>query len=124
MAWPKGQGKGEAQRFTVRLDPDTATFYRRKAKEGGVNISEFLRKTLHEGVIAENIQDVEDRLRALVSTAPAAAQARHEGIPDDLALSLVTCEALLTAIVEKQDPQVLYRAQEAAKVRVRKRRGA
>lgn len=116
MAWIKGQGKGETNRVHIRLDTTTAAFYRRKAIEAGVSLSEFLRHTLHEGVIAENIHEVEARLQALIATIPTTVRS----IPDDIALSLLTSEAMLTAIVTAQNIQVLYKAQDAAKAKMAK----
>lgn len=123
MAWPKGQGKGETDRFNIRLDKDTAAFYRRRAKEAGMTVSDLLRKTLHEGVVAENVQDVEDRIKALIASIPSSATSGAEGVTEEIALSIITSEALLSAIVEAQDPQALYRAQQAATVKLRKLRG-
>lgn len=123
MAWPKGQGRGESDRFNIRLDKDTAAFYRRKAKEAGVTVSEFLRNTLHEGVVAENVQDVEDRIRARIASIPGSMESPGQGLTDEIALSIITSEALLSAIVEAQDPQALYRAHDAARVKLRKIKG-
>jgi hypothetical protein len=44
-------------------------------------------------------------------------------VTEEIALSIITSEALLSAIVEAQDPQALYRAQDAARVKLRKVRG-
>jgi hypothetical protein len=123
MAWPKGQGKGETDRFNIRLDKDTAAFYRRRAKEAGITVSDLLRKTLHEGVVAENVQDVEDRIKALIASIPTSVTSGGDGVTEEIALSIITSEALLSAIVEAQDPQALYRAQNAARVKLRKVRG-
>jgi hypothetical protein len=123
MAWPTGQGKGETDRFNIRLDKGTAAFYRRRAKEAGMTVSDLLRKTLHEGVVAENVQDVEDRIKALITSIPSSVTSGAEGVTEEIALSIITSEALLSAIVEAQDPQALYRAQDAARVKLRKLRG-
>jgi hypothetical protein len=120
MAWNKAQGKGETERFNIRLDRDTGAFYRRKANQAGVSISEFLRKTLYEGVIAENIQDAEERMQALIATIPANFNANGTGFSDDLALSILTCEAMLSAIVKAQSIQAFYDAQNAAKEKLAK----
>ena len=120
MTWNKAQGKGETERFNIRLDRDVAAFYRRRANQSGVSISEFLRKTLYEGVIAENVQDAEARMQALIATIPANAHAAKDGLSDDLALSLLTCEAMLSAIVQAQSIQVFYSSQDAAKAKLAK----
>ena len=125
MAWPKGQGKGETDRFNIRLDKDTAGFYRRKAKEAGLTVSDYLRKTLHEGVIAENIHEAEERIRALFAEARAVTTpAAGGGVSDDLQLAVYTCEAMLIAIVEARDTQALYDAQNAARAKLKKLKGA
>ena len=124
MAWPKGQGKGPSTRFQIRLDEDSAAFYRRKAKEAGLSVSDLLRRLLHEGIVAENVQDVEERLRALIATTLASSARAEGGIADDIALSVITAEALLTAIVGDQDPQALYKAQEAARAKFQRLKGA
>jgi len=124
MAWPKGQGKGETERFNIRLDRETGSFYRRKAKESGMTISDILRKTLQEGVVAENIQDIEDRMKALIATIADIGKRSSGGVSEELALSIITSEALLTAIVEAQDTKALYRAQEAARAKLNKMKGA
>jgi hypothetical protein len=95
-----------------------AAFYRRRANQSGISISEFLRKTLYEGVIAENVQDAEARMQALIATIPANACAAKDGLSDDLALSLLTCEAMLSAIVQAQSIQVFYSSQDAAKAKL------
>jgi hypothetical protein len=110
MTWNKAQGKGETERFNIRLDRDTGAFYRRKANQAGVSTSEFMRRTLHEGVIAENIQDAEERMQALIATIPAHINAAGAGLSDDLVLSILTTEALLTAIVKAQSIQAFYDA--------------
>lgn len=120
MTWNKAHGKGATDRFNIRLDAITADFYRRKANAAGVSMAEFLRQTLHEGVIAENIHEVEARIQALIATIPASVRS----IPDDIALSLLTSEAMLTAIVTAQNIQVLYKAQDAAKAKMDKLKAA
>ena len=112
ITWNKAQGKGETERFNIRLDRDTAAFYRRRANQSGVSISEFLRKTLYEGVIAENIQDAEARMQALIATIPAKAGTAGTGLSDDMALSVLMCEAMLSAIVNAQSIQAFYQAQD------------
>ncbi|MDB5770943.1 MAG: hypothetical protein JWM42_1317 [Burkholderia sp.] len=119
----KGTGKRRVGSFQYPIDKDTAAFYRRKAKEAGVTVSEFLRNTLHEGVVAENVQDVEDRIRARIASIPGSMESPGQGLTDEIALSIITSEALLSAIVEAQDPQALYRAHDAARVKLRKIKG-
>ncbi len=115
----KGTGKGPSERMNIRLDEETAGFYRSKANEHGISVSEFLRQMLVQGVIAENIQEIEERLRESVAEIRCA---QSGAIPEELLLSLFTSEALLTAIVEARDPQQLYEAQDRAKVRLQRYR--
>lgn len=124
MPRPKGTGKGSTKPISIRLPPDEEAFYRRKANEHGVSLSAFLAKMLVAGVVAENIQDVEERMRLLIDSITKQPGRERGSISDDLALSIITCEALLTSIVEAQDTQVLYSAQEAARARMKKLRGA
>jgi hypothetical protein len=124
MPRPKGTGKGSTKPISIRLPPDEEAFYRRKANEHGVSLSAFLAKMLVAGVVAENIQDVEERMRLLIDSITKQPGRERGAISDDLALSIITCEALLTSIVEAQDTQVLYSAQEAARARMKKLRGA
>lgn len=125
MPRAKGTGKGPTERFNIRLDEDTAGFYRTKANEHGISISEFLRQTLVQGVIAENIREAEERIRALFAEARAVAAPAAGGVvSDDLQLAVYTCEAMLMAIVEARDTQALYDAQNAARAKLKKLKGA
>lgn len=104
MPRAKGTGKGTTERFNIRLDEDTAGFYRTKENEHGISISEFLRQTLVQGVIAENVQDIEHRLRRPLDEIRAGGQGGGKAeIPDELWLSVFTAEYILVAIVEARD---------------------
>lgn len=124
MPRAKGTGKGATERFNIRLDEDTARFYRTKANEHGISISEYLRQTLVQGVIAENVHEIEQRLRRLIDEFRAGG---HGGgpavIPDELLLSMFTSEAMLAAIVEARDVQKLYEAQDKAKAKLSRMKG-
>lgn len=120
----KGTGKGPSERFNIRLDEDTARFYRTKANEHGISISEYLRQTLVQGVIAENVQDIENRLRNVLEEIRSGSQAAGRvDIPDEMLLSVFSAEFMLTAIVEARDIQALYNAQDKAKAKLKKMRG-
>ena len=124
MPRAKGTGKGPTERFNIRLDEDTAGFYRTKANEHGISISEFLRQTLVQGVIAENVQDIEQRLRRLLDEIRAGGQGGGKvEIPDELWLSVFTAEYMLAAIVEAKDVQQLYEAQNKAKAKLKRIKG-
>lgn len=112
----KGTSKGETERFNIRLDEDTARFYRTKANEHGVSISEYFRQTLIQGVISENVQDIEYRMRRLIDEIRTCSKTYcNVDIPDELLLSVFTSEYMLAAIVESKDIQKLYEAQDKAK---------
>ena len=101
--------KKTAGRFNIRLDDETADFYRKKAQAHRVSLSEYLRQTLVQGVIAENVASIEKRLSQI---------ATRSSIPNELLLSILTSEALLSAIVEAKDVSQLYAAQDRAKRRL------
>ena len=115
----KRMGKGSTKPITLRLDEDTENFYKRKANESGISLSTFLRQTLVQGVIAENVQDIEQRMRRLLDEVRAGGQGGGTvEIPDQLWLSVFTAEYLLAAIVEARDVQQLYEAQNKAKAKL------
>lgn len=124
MPRAKGTGKGPSERFNIRLDGDTAGFYRTKANEHGISISEYLRQTLVQGVIAENVHEIEQRLKRVVDEIRASGNAGGQvAIPDELLLSVFTAEAMLAAIVEAKDTQSLYEAQDKAKAKLKRMKG-
>lgn len=123
MTKPKIPSPTRLDRITICLPPDEATFYRARAAAARMPLSGYLTKTLVQGVTAENVLDAEDRLRRLIDTIPTERAAGVRDLPEDLALSLFTCEALLAAIVQAQDHRTLYAAHDAAKAKIRKRKG-
>lgn len=120
MPRPKGGGKGPNSPITIRLPPDEDAFYRRKANEAGLSLNLFITKLLVEGFVSGKVQDFADAMDARIAKIQEVGASASPGVSDDLMLSIITSEALLAEIVSKQDPQVLYRAQEAAKAKVRK----
>lgn len=119
MPRPKGTGKGSNPPVTMRFPGDEGTYFRRKANENGVSLSAYLYKTLINGAIAENIQDVEERIQAMLQKASeSVGQASPAALPESVILSIYTCEALLVAITEARDPQSLYEAQDRAKAKL------
>lgn len=121
MARPKGSGKGLSKPVSIRLPAEEEAFYRSQANKHGMSLSAFLTRTLLMGVVAENVQDVEQRLKAVVAsisdTRPASSAA---ALPEDVLLSIYTSEYLLTAIVEARDVQQLYAAQDKARARLKR----
>lgn len=124
MPRQKGTSKGPTKPITLRLDDDTETFYKRKANEHGISLAEYLRQTLVQGVIAENVQDIEQRLRRLLDEIRTGGQGGGKvEIPDELLLSVFTAENMLAAIVEAKDVQQLYEAQNRAKAKLKRLKG-
>lgn len=124
MPKPKSAAPALGKPISIRLPPDEESYYRQQAAAHRMPLNAFITKTLVQGVTAENMLEFEERMTKLLGSIPAEVKGSGGGVPDDLALSLFTCEALLTAIVEAQDSQTLYAAQDAAKARMRKRKGA
>lgn len=120
MPRPRGFGKGETARANVRLDPDTLDFYKRRANEHGVSLSEYLRQLLTQGVTTETVASIEARLNQAgdeIAAKVSRAQAAHS-MPILLQRALLETHAILTKIVEAQDIQALYDAQEIAKAKL------
>ena len=108
----------------IGFSVDHAGFYRTKANEHGISISEYFRQTLVQGVIAENVQDIEQRLRRLLDEIRTGGQGGCKvDIPDELLLSVFTAEHMLAAIVEAKDVQQLYEAQDKAKAKLKRMKG-
>lgn len=124
MPRPKGGGKGRAKPATIRLPDDEDAFYRRKANEAGLSLNAYLTKLLVEGAVAEKVHEFEERMDAKIAELAAVRPGGGGGIPDELMLSIITSEALLASVVSAQDPQLLYQAQDAAKTKFRKIKGA
>jgi len=122
MPRPRGFGKGETARANVRLDPDTLAFYKARANESGVSLSEYLRQTLTQGVITENVTVIEARLRkAGDEMLDKLGQAQgSRTMPILLQRALLETHAMLSKVVEAQDIQALYDAQKIAEARLAK----
>jgi uncharacterized protein (DUF1778 family) len=109
------------ERITIRLDKDAALYYRKRAKENGKSVSEFLREAIVHGMVAENVLDAEQRMQSiLVEMSNLFHVAQKSTVPDSLILSTYTCESILTKIVEVRNIQELYEAQDNAKERLKK----
>lgn len=121
MPKQKGSGKGLNKPITIRLPPDEEAFYRRKANEHGISLSAYLTKIMVAGVVAENILDVEERLKEVVASIPSnVSKVEPTSIPENVLMSIYTSEYLLTAIVEARSIQSVYEAQNKAKERIKK----
>lgn len=120
MPRPRGFGKGETARANVRLDPDTLAFYKTRANEHGVSLSEYLRQLLTQGVTTQTVSSIEARLNQVgneIAAKVSHAQAAHS-MPILLQRALLETHAMLTKIVEAQDIQALYDSQEIAKAKL------
>lgn len=128
MPRQRGTGKGESARITLRFEPEELAYYGKRAQVAGVSTSAFIRQRLLEGMVAENVATLEARLVALlqqIQTASAAAGGGRGGVTsDDLLLSVFTSEALLATVVQSQDAQALYAAQDAAKAKLKRLKAA
>lgn len=111
--------------INLLLDHDTALYYRKRAKEQGSTLSDFLRRTLVQGMIADTAQEIEERLLGVIAKSGAnGGESRAVSIPENVLMSIYTSEQLLTAIVEARDIQQLYAAQDRARARIRRENGA
>lgn len=120
MPRPRGFGKGETGRANIRLDPNTLDFYKARANEHGVSLSEYLRQLLTQGVTTETVSSIEARLTQVgneIAAKVSHAQAAHS-MPILLQRALLETHAMLTKIVEAQDIQALYDSQEIAKAKL------
>lgn len=121
MAKQKTSVAADVQIVTMRLDKDTALYYRRRAQERGMSLSDFLRNMIVQGMIAENALDIEQRMRAMIGEMQLqASNGSRADLPDSVLLSLFTSEALLTAIVEARNVQDLYAAQDRARAKLQR----
>lgn len=111
-------GKGESVVIALRLEKEVAAFYRNKANEGGLNLSQFLKQTLMVGITADSLQRIEERLEGIASTIKEPTSPTGVTLPEEAWKSLFLTEALVTRIVESRNPQDLYEAQAAANRKV------
>lgn len=111
--------------ITLRLDKDTALYYRKRAKERGTTLSDFLRQTVVQGMIAETALDIEQRMRSvLAEMGQKSGGGGAATLPENVLMSLYTSEYLLTAIVEARNIQELYDAQNKAKAKIKREKGS
>ncbi|WP_334001400.1 hypothetical protein [Burkholderia gladioli] len=126
----KTPGKGASKPISFKLDPESERFYRRKAQESGVSLSDYIRKHLAQGVITENVSLIEQRLRGLIDllAAQASALGAQGHAPTMLPVEIVRAtffsQEVLKAIASTQNKQTYYAAQEAAEAETKKLLGA
>ncbi|MBJ9711896.1 hypothetical protein MMZ06_27770 [Burkholderia gladioli] len=126
----KTPGKGASKPISFKLDPESERFYRRKAQESGLSLSDYIRKQLAQGVITENVSLIEQRLRGLIdllagqaSAAGAQVNARTM-LPAEIVRATFFSQEVLKAIASNQNKQTYYAAQEAAEEETKKLLGA
>jgi len=124
MPRPRGSGKGETARINIRLDAETEAFYKRKANREGKSVSQFLRELLVQGVVMDNVVEIDMRLRTAMDDAVNEARRimQQRSMHAALEKSILEIHAMLVQIVEARDVQAVYRAQEIAKARMEKMR--
>lgn len=111
--------KETCTRFNIRLDEETANFYRLRAQHHRMNISEYLRRLLIHGVITENVHEIETRLRSLITEAGLNhGSSSQGGLTDEERFSLYFCEEVLSKIVEDKSVQRLYEVRDNVKKRL------
>ncbi|WP_017917804.1 plasmid mobilization protein [Burkholderia gladioli] len=126
----KTPGKGASKPISFKLDPESERFYRRKAQESGLSLSDYIRKQLAQGVITENVSLIEQRLKGLIDLlagqASAAGGPGNSGtmLPAEIVRATFFCQEVLKAIASNQNKQTYYAAQEAAEAETRKLLGA
>lgn len=118
----KTPGKGAPKPISFKLDPESDRFYRRKAQENGLSLSDYLRKLLLQGVVNENVSIIEQRLKGLISQlsgssptaqgSPAAAAAF--GVPVDVVRAIFFNREVLTSIISDRNIQLYHQAQDKA----------
>ena len=123
MPRPKGAGKGASEVIGLRLEKEVVAFYRAKANEAGLSLSQFLKQTLMAGLAADSFQRIEERLEGIVTGINGAVFQSKSTLPEEAWKSMFLTEALVTRIVESRNPQDLYDAQLAANKKVQALKG-
>ena len=120
----RGSGKNQTKPVSIRIAADQIDMLRHHADLRGVPLATYLARMLVAGVMAENVQDIEERMRGLIDSIPKNVESGSAALPDELALSVLTCEELLTEIVRDKNIEAMRRAQDSAKARLAKLKGA
>ncbi|WP_124077028.1 plasmid mobilization protein [Burkholderia gladioli] len=126
----KTPGKGASKPISFKLDPESERFYRRKAQESGLSLSDYIRKQLAQGVITENVSLIEQRLKGLIdllagqASAAGAQENARPMLPAELVRAMFFSREVLKAIAAKQNQQIFYDAQDAAEAETKKLLGA
>ncbi|WP_186072308.1 plasmid mobilization protein [Burkholderia gladioli] len=126
----KTPGKGASKPISFKLDPESERFYRRKAQESGLSLSDYIRKQLAQGVITENVSLIEQRLKGLIdllagqASAAGAQENARPMLPAELVRAMFFSREVLKAIAAKQNQQIFYDAQDAAEAETKRLLGA
>lgn len=117
MPRTRGAGKRPTERFNIRMDEDTARFYRTKANEHGISLSLYLRFGARRDCWkrAGNRATASERCRL---NPPQQRRGQGDGsmpIPEEFLLSVFTSEAMQKARMQK-----LYEAQDSAKAKLQR----
>lgn len=128
----KTPGKGAPKPISIKLDPDSDRFYRRKAQENGLSLSDYLRKLLLQGVVNENVSIIDQRLKGLISqlngSSPTAqsssAAAAAVALPVDVLRAIFFNREVLKAIVSDRNIQSFHDAQTRAEAETQRILGA
>ncbi len=126
--------KGKSDRITLRFDQQTNDFYRRKANEAGVSVSEYCRQKLVRGIVNDNVEQLEKRLAALLTATPNLAQNSSvtssptgrdfsDFLPIDLVRATFFCREILSAIAKDRNAQFVFEAQDRAELATQKLMG-
>jgi len=111
-------------RITVRLDTETTLYYRKRAKENGVTLSEFLRRLIVNGMLSDTAIQSEKNMYAMLREMREISEVNPQAtLPDSLLLSIFFCEHILAEIMGGKSIQSVYDAQNKAKERLFKERG-
>lgn len=120
----KGRADTLGKPIAIRLPPDEETYYRKQAAAHRMSLNAYLAKLLVEGAVAEKAAEFGELMDQKIAEFAALRPVTGGGLPDELMLSIITSEALLASVVSAQDVQLLYQAQDAAKTKFRKIKGA
>lgn len=106
--------------ITLRLDKDTALYYRKRAKERGTTLSDFIRQTVVQGMISETALDIEQRMREVLSEIGLSGKGNVVSLPEPVLRSIFLTEEILTKILEAKNIQDLYDAQDKVTAKLNK----
>ncbi|RQU97926.1 hypothetical protein DF047_37615 [Burkholderia cenocepacia] len=122
----KTPGKGASKPISFKLDPESERFYRRKAQENGVSLSDYIRKQLALGVVTENVSLIDQRLKALIqqlsghTPSDGGPGKSVQTLPSELVQAVFFSREVLTSIISDRNIQFFHQAQDRAEAATRK----